>query len=96
GRKDAQDALDAALVAVRNRTHHGVRGWIAMTNDLDAIPFPPELLGAPSATVGIEVTHVRNPGAAWGTYVVFLVSPAVDATPTPQIQAAAAPGAAKL
>ncbi|HSO31661.1 MAG TPA: hypothetical protein VLT33_04075, partial [Labilithrix sp.] len=66
GRKDAQDALDAALVAVRNRTHQGVRGWIAMTNDLDSIPFPPELLGAPSATVGIEVTHVRNPGAAWG------------------------------
>jgi len=86
GKKDAHDALDAAMVAVRDRTHLSVKGWVAMTNDLDAVPFPPELLGAASATVGVEVTHVRNPGAAWGTYVVFLVAPV--AAPTPTIQAA--------
>ena len=55
-----------------------------MTNDLDAVPFPPELLASPTATVGVEVTHVRNPGAAWGTYVVFLVSPVSAAPPTMQ------------
>lgn len=84
GKKDAQDALDAAMVAVRDHTHLGVKGWLAMTNDLDAVPFPPELLASPTATVGVEVTHVRNPGAAWGTYVVFLVSPVSAPTPTTQ------------
>ncbi len=84
GKKDAQDALEAALIAVRDHTHLGVKGWLAMTNDLDAVPFPPELLASPTATVGVEVTHVRNPGAAWGTYVVFLVSPVSAAPPTMQ------------
>ena len=48
------------------------------------VDVTPELLASPTATVGVEVTHVRNPGAAWGTYVVFLVAPVSAATPTMQ------------
>jgi hypothetical protein len=92
GKRDTEDALDAALVAVRDRSNQSVRGWVLTTNDLSLIELPPEVLAAGPLEVGIEVTHHKPEGAAWGSYVVFLVMPAgagaPSDAPTPQIQAA--------
>jgi hypothetical protein len=79
GKKDADDALNTAMMAERDRSGRGVRGWVFSTNDLGLIPFPPELLAAGPLSVGIEVTHFRPEGAAWGSYVVFLMTPQADA-----------------
>lgn len=91
GTKDAEDALDAAMIAVRDRSHQSVRGWVLTTNDLDNVPFPPEVLAAGPLQVGIEVTHHKAEGAAWGSYVVFVVMPAGagpnNTVQSPQIQA---------
>jgi len=91
GRTDAEDALNEVLLAERDRTHRSVRGWVVSTNDLDAVPFPPEMLAAGPLNVGVEVTHHRPEGAAWGSYVVFLVMQVTGApqngVQSPQIQA---------
>jgi hypothetical protein len=90
GKRDAEDALDAAMIAVRDHSGKSVRGWVLRTNQLEAVSLPPELLGAGPLDLAVEVTHHKEEGAAWGSYVVFLVTPsAVDpaSTPTPQIQA---------
>ena len=92
GRTDAEDALNEVLLAERDRTHRSVRGWVVSTSDLDAVPFPPEMLAAGPLNVGVEVTHYRPEGAPWGSYVVFLVMQ-VNGTPnnvqSPRIQALA-------
>lgn len=93
GQKDAEDALDTAMIAVRDQWHQSVRGWVLTTNDLDVIPFPPEVLAAGPLQVGIEVTHHKAEGAAWGSYVVFVLVPAGAAqngVQSPQIQASTA------
>ena len=94
GRRDTDDALDAAMVAVRDHAQRSVHGWVLSSNQLEALQFPPELLGAGPLDLAIEVTHHKEQGAAWGSYVVFLVTPSPLAsptptpTPTPQTQAA--------
>ena len=96
GKRDAEDALDAALVAVRDSSRQSVRGWVLTTNDLDTIELPVEMLAAGPLEVGVEVTHHKAEGAAWGSYVVFLVMPAAaGAAPSPQIQALATHGATR-
>jgi hypothetical protein len=89
GKRDAEDALDAAMIAVRDQSHQSVRGWVLTTNELDSLAFPPELLAAGPLQVAVEVTHHKEEGAAWGSYVVFMVMPAGAGAPasTPQIQA---------
>lgn len=87
GQKDAAEALEAGLLAERDRLHKSVRGWAIATNDLDSVPYPPELLAAGPVTIGVEITHTKEPGAAWGQYIVFLVMETNDAAPSPQIQA---------
>jgi len=91
GQRDAEDALDAAMVAVRDRSQRSVRGWVLTTNQLEAVSLPPELLGAGPLDLALEVTHHKEPGAAWASYVVFLVTPSLppgaDSAPTPQLQA---------
>jgi hypothetical protein len=91
GQKDASDALNDALVMERDRLNRSVRGWVIATNDLDSLPFPAELMRGGPVSVGVEVTHYREPGAAWGQYVVFLVMEdnGAGGQPSPQIQAAA-------
>jgi len=88
GEKDAYDALNTALGMERDRLRRSVRGWVVATNDLDSLPFPAELMRGGPLSVGVEVTHYREPGAAWGQYIVFLVMEDTGAT-TPQIQATA-------
>jgi hypothetical protein len=50
-------------------------GWALLTNDLDLVTFPPELLAPGPVAVGVEVTHFRPEGAAWGAYLIYLVTP---------------------
>jgi hypothetical protein len=92
GKRDAEGALDAAMIAVRDHTEKSVRGWVLRTNQLDAVTLPPELLGAGPLDITVEVTHHKEPDAAWGSYVVFMVTPSAVAgpatTPSPQMQAA--------
>jgi hypothetical protein len=89
GKRDAEDALDEAMIAVRDHSHKSVRGWVLTTNQLEALSLPPELLGAGPLDLTIEVTHHKEAGAAWGSYVLFMVTPSAGpaSTPTPQIQA---------
>lgn len=91
GKRDAEDALDAAMVAVRDRSRRSVRGWVLTTNQLEAVSLPPELLGAGPLDIALEVTHHKEAGAAWASYVVFMVTPSVasgpESAPTPQLQA---------
>jgi hypothetical protein len=82
GQKDADQALNEALVAERDRSGRSMRGWVLATNDLDSMPFPAEVLAAGPLTIGVEVTHFRPEGAAWGSYVVFFVMPQKDAPQT--------------
>ncbi len=92
GQKDASDALNDALVMERDRLHRSVRGWVVATSDLDSLPFPAELMRGGPVSVGVEVTHYKEPDAAWGQYVVFLVMEdnGGSGQSTPQIQAEAA------
>ena len=91
GRTDAEDALDAAMVAMRDHSGRSVHGWVFAANQLEALAFPPELLGNAPLDIAIEVTHHKDPGAAWGSYIVFLVTPSTlgnpSSTPSPQQQA---------
>lgn len=88
GKRHAEDALDDALIAVRDHSRKAVRGWLLTANQLEALPLPPELLRDGPLDIAIEVTHHKPEGAAWGSYVVFVVTPnAVAPAPTPQRQA---------
>jgi hypothetical protein len=78
GKRDADDALNEALMAERDRSGRSVRGWVLATNDLETMPFPPEALAAGPLAIDIEVTHFRPQGAAWGSYLVFFVMPTKD------------------
>jgi hypothetical protein len=82
GRAEPMAALDQALNLEVARYRHALRGWVVATNDLDRVPLPPELVVPANVAVGIEVAHWKPEGAAWGSYVVFLVAPG-DATPAP-------------
>lgn len=75
GTKEVMQALSDGLTGERDRTGVPVKGWVVGTNDLDSMILPPELVNAPSLQVGIEVTHYRPEGAAWGMYVVFFLVP---------------------
>ncbi|AKV04281.1 hypothetical protein AKJ09_10944 [Labilithrix luteola] len=88
GKRDAEEALDGAMVAVRDHAQRSVRGWVVSSNQLEAVPLPPELLAPGPLEIAVEVTHHKDEGAAWGSYVVFLVTTSISApTSTPTIQA---------
>jgi len=78
GKKDAYEALSDGLRQERDRSGRSLKGWVVATNDLETMPLPPELLAKGELAVGIEVTHYRPEGAAWGYYVVFFLVPGID------------------
>jgi len=69
-------ALDTALGTEAQRLGQPMRGWVLVTNDLDFLPFPKELLAPGPLSVRAVVTHYRPEDAAWGAYLVYLVAPA--------------------
>lgn len=88
GQREPMAALDTALGAEAQRLGQPMRGWVLVTNDLDVLPFPKELLAPGPLAVRVVVTHYRPEDAAWGAYLVYLVAPA----PTQQqVASSAAP-----
>ncbi len=71
GKHAPMEALDNALGAESQRIGASMRGWAVVTNDLDSVPFPKELLAPGVPTVRIVVTHYRPEDAAWGAYLVY-------------------------
>jgi hypothetical protein len=47
-----------------------VKGWLAETTSLDR---PPELASRTLA-LGLGVTHHRRQGAAWGRFMIFILT----------------------
>ncbi|MDF2694228.1 MAG: hypothetical protein K0S65_2611 [Labilithrix sp.] len=87
GQREPMAALGHALDAESQRLGQSMRGWVIVTNDLDDLPFPKELLAPGPLSVRVVVTHYRPEGAAWGAYLIYFVAPA----PAPQQVAATHP-----
>ena len=75
GRRDPMDALAQGAMLEGQRLGRWLQGWAFVGYDLDAIVFPRELFSPSAIAVGIEVTHFRPEGAAWGAYLVYVVAP---------------------
>jgi hypothetical protein len=73
GKKDPGEALRAALEGESAVMERAMRGFAFEGTNLDTIRFPDELMKPEPLFVGIEITHHRAPGAAWGQYVVFVL-----------------------
>jgi hypothetical protein len=76
GQREPMAALDNALGTEAQRLGQPMRGWVLVTNDLDILPFPKELLAPGPLAVRVVVTHYRPEDAAWGAYLVYIVAPA--------------------
>ncbi len=68
------DALDELLGASASALTRDVQGWYAETSELDEFRFPEELVNASRLGTAIGVAHRKDPDAAWGHYVVVVVS----------------------
>lgn len=76
GQREPMAALENALGTEAQRLGHPLRGWVVVTQNLDDMPFPKELLAPGPLAVRVVVTHYRPQGSAWGAYLVYFVSPA--------------------
>jgi len=90
--KPSMDALRDLIAAAARRTGGAVRGWVLETNDPAHVEIPEAFLAEGAMRMFLGVTHHRAPGAAWGQYVVFVVS--VGQAPAAQTAAAGALGRA--
>jgi hypothetical protein len=91
GKREGGEALDSALMFQTQRMQRSARGWAVVTQDLDKLVVPNELL-VPSAAapqVGIEVTHFKPDGSPWGAYLVYIIMPADNLGRQQQYAAAA-------
>jgi hypothetical protein len=82
GKREGGEALDSALMFESRRIRRSVRGWAAVSQDLDHFIVPGELL-VPSQVppqVGIEVTHFKPEGSPWGAYLLYIITPAEQPT----------------
>lgn len=64
-----QAMLDRGVPAAGLPLH----GWVIPTLDLGTVALPPDLLSARGLRAAIEVVHRREPGAAWGQAVVYVL-----------------------
>ncbi|MFQ5417861.1 MAG: hypothetical protein ACE5FL_12545 [Myxococcota bacterium] len=67
-------ALDDLLQTSVTTLSREVLGWYRETSELGAFEFPEEMLSAPRLGTAIGVSHRKEPGEAWGRYVVLIVS----------------------
>jgi hypothetical protein len=90
GQKTVGEALQDALAAESEAMGRSVRGFAFEGTNLETIKFPDELLKNEPLFVGVEITHHRAPGAAWGQYVVFVLM--VDEAIAANVASGKAPG----
>ena len=67
-------ALDDLLQASSSALRREVRGWYGETSALEEFEFPPELVSSSRLETAIGVSHAKDPDAAWGRYIVLIVS----------------------
>jgi hypothetical protein len=72
--KPMQETLDDILAGAAGPLGRDVHGAVFESTDLDVIPFPAALFAITPPYVAIEVTHRKAPGAAWGQYVIFVIT----------------------
>jgi hypothetical protein len=72
--KEPMAALHDVLHAAVAHTGAAVQGYVFETNDLTHAKVPDELLQEGPLQIALTVTHHRPEGAAWGQYVVLIVS----------------------
>jgi hypothetical protein len=74
GRRTPEQALGDMIDRAASRVvGHNVRGWVAETTSFDRMKLPPELSSSPALALGIGAAHHKRAGAAWGSFLVFLV-----------------------
>jgi hypothetical protein len=66
-------ALNDAMSVVVHRDSRSVQGSVLETMSLDDLELPEHLVTRPRLEYAVEVTHVRHPGAAWGSLVVLII-----------------------
>jgi hypothetical protein len=64
--------LTRAQKLIGRRHHRPVRGWVARTPRLEALPFPQELLDPQAIDVALTAFFDREPGEKWGSYVIMM------------------------
>lgn len=69
----ADEVLNALLRGSVQIVRRPVSGWLAEVSDLSALEFDDLLLDEPDLAVAVSVSHRKEPGDAWGRYVVMLV-----------------------
>jgi hypothetical protein len=88
--KEPKAALDDMLSTVSFGTGAPSSGYVIETSDLETYAIPTELLTQGPMRVLVGITHHRARGAAWGQYVIFVISVgASSAMPVPTTEARA-------
>ena len=88
--KDAENPYTAlqSMLATASAKSGGaaVMGYVIETTDVEHFALPETALRAGALRIAITVTHHRAEGAAWGQYVVFLVTVGDNAAPSIQVK----------
>lgn len=67
-------ALQEMLVAARDKSGASSMGYVLETTDVAHFALPENVLRPGNLRVAVAITHHKVEGAAWGQYVVFLVT----------------------
>jgi hypothetical protein len=73
GELNAEQALQASLMAAVRRYERSMRGLVYETISIDALEIPPAILFQPNLELAIGVAHHKPPGAAWSQLVIIVV-----------------------
>lgn len=74
GQREPMDALAQGAGLEGQRMGRALAAWALVGDDLDGLALPPALFAPGPVSFGIEVTHLRPEGSAWGVYLVFVVA----------------------
>ena len=72
--QDPQHTVDDLAHTSVDVVGRRVSTWYGETSDLETLEFPEEYLSAPRLGTAIGVSHRKKPDAAWGRYVVMMVT----------------------
>ncbi|MEO8877469.1 MAG: hypothetical protein ABI461_17875 [Polyangiaceae bacterium] len=77
-------ALQSMLEAATARSGSSAMGYVVETTDIEHVTLPAIAMRAGDLRIAVVVTHHRAEGAAWGQYVVFLITVGDNVTQTMQ------------